>query len=84
MQLPFGSGKRCAGGSLLRYDLQVTGSGTASWGPGLASFAQANFPAVGQPLAGSTQYFQVFYRDVSGSCTSLTNATAGLAVTHTP
>ena len=83
-QLPFGSGKRCVGGALLRYNLQVTGSGSVSWGPGLTSFAQANFPAMAQAMAGDTRYFQVFYRDVTSPCGLLTNLSAGLIITYAP
>jgi hypothetical protein len=71
--LPFKDGLKCAGGTpTRRFALQSTdAAGHASWGPGLAGPAGWT--------AGSTRYFQVWYRDAAGTpcglASNLSNAT---------
>jgi hypothetical protein len=71
---PFGDGIRCAGGNLERLGLLTTDAGgSATWPIGLA--AQQGWSA------GDRRFFQVWYRDPAGPCSSLFNASSGLDVT---
>ena len=73
----FGDGLRCVGGPLQRLGVQLTAGGSADWGPGLAP--------LGGWASGDTRYFQVWYRDVSGSpCGGVFNLTHGVGLTMTP
>lgn len=76
-----GDGQLCLGGTLVRYPIfQVSAAGTASVGPGtIVSFA-ASMP-IGNPSVGQTWYFQSFYRDPGGPCSTNFNFTNALAVT---
>ena len=76
--LPFGDGLRCVGTNLIRLGVQTPGGGgTASWGPGLVG-------GTGY-AAGDTRYFQVWYRDPSGSpCGLAFNLTNGVELTFAP
>ena len=70
----FGDGLRCAGMNVRRLGaVNADGSGSASWGPGLAA---------GQGwVSGDLRYFQVWYRDPAGSaCGSAFNLSNGLEV----
>jgi len=64
--LILGDGLRCVGGNALRFPVQTTGlAGAISEGPGIVAYALLNgFPIV----AGSTWYFQSWYRDPGGPC----------------
>jgi len=74
---PFGDGMRCAGGTIKRLGTRTAdGSGSASWGPGIAT-------AQGW-VAGDLRNFQVWYRDPTGPCSAGFNTTNGLAVTYLP
>ena len=76
--LAFKDGLKCAGGVTRRFGLDSSGAtGTASWGPGLAT--------QGQWLVGQTGYIQAWYRDGAGSpCAKFSNMTNALAVTFVP
>ena len=71
----FGDGLRCAGVSVVRLGVQTPdGTGSATWGAGLQS--------AGGWGPGDTRYFQVWYRNPTGSpCGSGFNLTNGLEVT---
>lgn len=82
--VPLGGGLRCVDAPLYRFNLGITNSaGEVHLGPGLAAFAQGQFPAIGQITAGSTWRFQGWYRDAFGSCTT-SNVTSAVAVTFAP
>jgi hypothetical protein len=74
----FGDGLRCAGGQIKRLGVRIAdGSGSASWGPGLA--------VTGGWGSGDTRYFQSWYRDVGGSpCAGNFNLTQGVAISMVP
>ncbi len=83
-QTPFGDGIRCIAGPTFRLGIHTaSGTGTTSYGPGIAgdlctSFAQCL-------TAGSTFRFQLWYRNAASFCTSSTfNLTNGVSVTYTP
>jgi hypothetical protein len=68
-----GDGMRCIGGSLVRLEVaSSSGSGTASYGPGLAATLGAS--------PGDTLHFQVWYRDPVGVCGTGFNASSGLSI----
>jgi hypothetical protein len=74
--IPFGDGKLCVGGSIVRLGVvQTDALGEAVWGPGLAS--------QGGWVSGQTRHFQVWYRDLAGPCGTGVNMTNGLEVTFT-
>ena len=74
----FGDGLRCAGGGIKRLGVRIaSGSGVATWGPGLASGAGW--------VSGDTRTFQLWYRDTSGSpCGGNFNLTNGVQVVYGP
>lgn len=75
---PFGDGLRCVGGPLQRLGTRVTGgAGEVTWGPGMAAQYGAWAP-------GDTSYFQVWYSDPFGPCSTNSNVTNGVEVTFTP
>ncbi len=76
--ITFGDGLRCAGGGIQRMGVRVpNGTGTATWGPGLAG--------IGQYGVGDTRNFQVWYRDpVNTPCGFSFNLTNGVSVTFAP
>lgn len=71
--LAFGDGLRCAGGAVVR--LQIVSAGAA----GHASTSVA-ISAVGNVTAGSTRYYQTWYRDPVGPCGNGQNLTNGLEI----
>jgi len=86
---PFGDGLRCAipgppgdghGGGFLRLRVFNSGAaGKAFIGPGIGEYVEAHYA---QPFAaGSTWYFQGYYRDTGTPCGSMFNLTNGLSVT---
>ncbi len=83
---PFGDGRLCVGGRIFRFSKQSTGSlGTLSYGPGLVSDSCMLFGSEGCITAGSTWFFQLWYRGKQhGECSSGFNTTNGLEVTFRP
>jgi len=79
--LLFGNGQLCIGGpghTSFRFPAHFAdSSGCLQEGPGIA--AQA-----GTITAGSTWYFQTWFRDTSGPCGASSNTTNGVAVTFQP
>lgn len=72
-QLTFGDGLRCVGGTLKRLEVAPTNSsGDAE--------TQSPLSTVGGVTAGSTLYYQYWYRDVNGPCGSGFNASGALSV----
>jgi hypothetical protein len=81
-QAPFGDGLRCASGQLIRL---ATKSVTA----GASSYPQAGDPTISVkgsvPPAGGVRYYQVFYRNPTGSpCGTFFNITSGVSVIWQP
>ena len=87
-ELPFGDGLRCVAGGASgthRFPVHVAdGTGAFAEGPGLVAYSMANFPPLGQLVAGSTYSFQGWYRDPGGPCGNAFNLTNGLAATFQP
>jgi len=81
--LPLGNGLLCVGPSIWRLALYPTGSGTASFGPGIVALT-SGFPPAGQITALSTWNFQTWYRDPFGPCGQHSNLSNALSVTFTP
>ncbi|MFT5049164.1 MAG: streptogramin lyase [Chlamydiales bacterium] len=77
LAIPFGDGIRCVGGSTFR--LRVTQASSQGWASHAVDFAQPPRPA-GQIQAGSTWYFQFWYRDPSGPQGSGFNTSDALEV----
>jgi hypothetical protein len=75
----FGDGFLCAGGSTVKLGVQITGmGGEASWGAGLLSS--------GGLQSGTSQFFQVLYRDSSAMspCGMRFNGTNGVEIALLP
>lgn len=74
----FGDGLRCAGGTVVRLGVRTPdAAGDAIWGPGLRT--------LGGWTAGDTRYFQVWYRNPTGSpCLSNFNLSNGVQVLFEP
>ena len=70
-------------GGLLRFPLRmVDAAGSFAEGPGLIGYASSQFGPAGTILAGSTWYFQGYYRDpVASPCGFHFNLTNALAIT---
>lgn len=86
VQLPFGDGLLCVGAGTVgysRYTPKATSAvGTATWGPQLVEWGEANFPMNAWIDAGETWHFQAWFRDVDGPCGKGVNLTNGLALTY--
>jgi len=87
VQIPFGGGFLCAGsGGYGMFRLPPANSGSAgaiSTPDGLVAWTQANLPAAGHILPGSTWHFQAWYRDSQGPCSTF-NTTDALSVSFLP
>lgn len=86
---PFGDGLLCVaarGVNLNRFPVrQSDGSGAFAEGPGLVAYSGANFPLSGHIAAGTTFFFQGWYRDPGGPCgVSNFNLSNALAVRFVP
>lgn len=69
----FGDGLRCAGGSIVRLEIASVGAGgEASTSVGISSSLGA--------VAGSTTYFQLWYRDPAGPCSAQFNVSSAFEV----
>jgi hypothetical protein len=79
MQTPFGNGTLCVGGSLLRLAGHLAVNNT------LTHALDVQQPTSGAPpiLAGSTHFFQAWYRDPAGGGAGF-NLSDGLEVLFTP
>jgi hypothetical protein len=79
---PFGNGLRCvkSGGlGVKRFPLQSAGpGGTMSQGPGMVALKPTAL------VAGSTWYFQAWFRDVGGPCGKSFNTSSAVAVSWVP
>lgn len=65
----FYDGLKCTNAPAYRYALQNSGAtGTFLQGPGIVADSISRFPPAGQISAGSTWYFQCWYRDGAGPC----------------
>jgi hypothetical protein len=78
---PFGDGKRCAGGTVIRLKTKTNAAGAS------------NYPEAGDPLvsikgavtAPGIRTYQAWYRNAAAFCTPSTfNLTNGLEVSWTP
>ncbi|MCA8980661.1 MAG: hypothetical protein H6831_00200 [Planctomycetes bacterium] len=87
--IPFGNGRLCAspgGAKLFRFlpALNSGASGSIQLGPGLVDMSQVNAFAGGNITAGSTWYFQTYYRDLNPSCNTNFNLSNALRVDFLP
>ena len=69
--------------NLYRYPIQGAPGGVTTY-TGLVGYANANFPAAGNIVAGSTWNFTHWYRDPTGPCGSTYSAASALSVTFIP
>ncbi len=73
----FGDGLSCVGGSMVSFGVRYSDSGgLAGWGQNILS--RGAFPV------GSTQYFQVVYREMNYPCGTGFNTSNGVALTVEP
>lgn len=77
---PFGDGLLCAGGGIIRLGPAVASGGMSSYPNG----AQPSVAVRGAVSAGDTRFYQLWYRDVPGPCSSGFNTTHGLEITWVP
>jgi len=84
--MTIGNGRRCVGGRIFRFRKASSGElGRVQFGPGLVETSCTTFPPEGCILAGSTWYFQAWYRDgVHGDCVAGFNTTDALEITFRP
>ena len=79
VNLPFGDGRRCVGGTTRRLTLSMaSGAGVLTQPPGIVAGAN------GSIAAGDTRRLQAWYRDPQGPCGSTFNLSDAIAVTFTP
>jgi Tol biopolymer transport system component len=80
----FGDGLRCAGGATLRLGSRTGAAGLSSFGHTIAG--DPPISVAGQvPPNGGLRYYQAYYRNAAGFCTSSTfNLTNGLSLTWSP
>lgn len=82
---PFRDGIQCVGNIAGRFPVRMSdAAGVIVEGPGLAAHSLANFGTGGQIIAGSTLYFQGWYRDQSGPCGMGSNMSNGVRVEFGP
>lgn len=78
--VPFGDGRVCVGGALVRLGMRIATSGTAVY-PGVGGVPIS----VRSPQsAASTLFYQAFYRDSAGPCGTGFNYSNGWSVTWAP
>lgn len=87
--LPFGNGRLCAsagGAKLFRFlpALNSGPDGTIQLGPGIVDMSQVNAFAGGNITAGSTWYFQTYYRDLNANCDTNFNLSNAVRVDFLP
>ena len=81
---PMGDGLRCVGGTLFRFPVTQADAAGKVEHAGLVQQAATHLPPVGQITAGSTWYFQDWYRDPMGPCGTTSNVTNVVRVTFVP
>ena len=85
INITFGDGIRCVGGSLRRFPIQNSGAGgVMTLGPGIVNYTIANFAPAFWITSGQTWRFQNWYRDPGGPCGTNFNLSNPIAVTFTP
>ncbi len=86
-ETPYGDGLLCVGPGdkgLFRFPGQNSGpDGLITLGPGIVAFSNANFPLAGHIQPGESWYFQAWYRDPNGPCSTGFNLSNGLQVDFT-
>jgi hypothetical protein len=76
---PFGDGLRCVGGAIKRFAVQNAGAN------GAISLEKPASKSNGSIVAGTTWYFQAWYRDVQhAACTSQFNLSNALGLDFVP
>ena len=84
IDVPFGDGKRCVGGTTNRFGVQSTGAaGLLTIGPGIVATSQG-FPLSTHIDPGETWNFQAWYRDPAGPCHLAHNLSDAISITFTP
>ncbi|MBL8803566.1 MAG: hypothetical protein JNN27_16310 [Planctomycetes bacterium] len=83
---PFDDGVRCIANSpTYRYAIKNSrASGTVVYGPGVVATSAVRFGPAGTITAGSTWYFQTWYRDPGGPCGQNANLSNVVRVTYEP
>jgi len=80
--IPFGDGKRCAGGSVTRLGTKTNVAGTSQY-PGGGDLPVSVKGAV--PAGGGTRTYQAWYRNAAAFCTPATfNLTNGVSIAWQP
>lgn len=82
--LPMGDGLRCVTGTLYRFPVTRADPSGKVVHADLVAQASASFPPGGQITAGSTWYFQDWFRDPQGPCGAASNVTNAVRVTFVP
>ena len=76
----FGDGRRCVGGTITRLRTKTSAAGNAAYPePG-----DARISTLEPVAAGTTRYYQAFYRNLGGPCGSGFNLTNGWSTTWGP
>lgn len=74
---PFGNGRLCTSGSIVRLGVRISAGGGSSY-PDVGGL---KIGALTTATAGATRYYQAFYRDVGGLCGATFNVTNAWRVT---
>lgn len=81
----FYDGLRCINLPVLRHATRNSGAtGSFALGPGIAALSLARFGIAGTIAPGDTLYFQTWYRDPTGPCSTSANVTSAIKVTFLP
>jgi hypothetical protein len=72
----FGDGLRCAGGGVIRLEVQFSSGGN--------SHSTVSIVTKGGVVAGQTKHYQLWYRDPNTPCGSTFNLTNGYEITWIP
>lgn len=81
IDVPFGDGKRCVGGSLVRLGVRTNVLGSSKF----PYVGEERVAARGGVTAPGTRYYQVWYRDAAAYCTSATfNVTNAIRIDWQP
>jgi hypothetical protein len=82
--VPIQNGLMCLQNTIYRFPPYPTGTGTASYGPGIVLSSTTWGPPAGWIFSGQTWNFQTWYRDIGGPCGGFANFSNALSVTFTP